>query len=137
MVSRRYRILSGLVIAFTVAVGAVSASGCGQSAKAVPSAVCGGGASCQARIAFLHTADIHSRLLPYDLLVTQVDGDLGLGTTGVVSNVGGVARMATIIDREKARAHSLNFTWRESARQFLAHVEESRQSAQTRLSQTA
>ena len=104
MVSRRYRILSGLVIAFTVAVGAVSASGCGQSAKAVPSAVCGGGASCQARIAFLHTADIHSRLLPYDLLVTQVDGDLGLGTTGVVSNVGGVARMATIIDREKARA---------------------------------
>jgi 5'-nucleotidase / UDP-sugar diphosphatase len=104
MVSRRFRILSGLAFAAMTALGAVSAVGCGQSAKAVPSAVCGKGGTCQVRVTFLHTADIHSRLLPYDLLVTQIDGDLGLGPTGQVSNVGGVARMATILDRERARA---------------------------------
>lgn len=104
MVSRRFRILSGLAFAAMTALGALSAAGCGQSAKAVPSAVCGKGGTCQVRVTFLHTADIHSRLLPYDLLVTQIDGDLGLGPTGQVSNVGGVARMATILDRERARA---------------------------------
>src|SRR5215475_4910818 len=48
---------------------------------------------CQVELTLLHTADIHSRLLPYDLLITQVDGNLGLGTIGQVANVGGAARM--------------------------------------------
>jgi 5'-nucleotidase/UDP-sugar diphosphatase len=104
MVSRRFRILSGLALAAMASLGAVAASGCGQSATTVPSAVCGKAGSCQVRVTFLHTADIHSRLLPYDLLITQIDGDLGLGTTGEVANVGGVARMATILERERARA---------------------------------
>src|SRR5262249_32808184 len=43
-------------------------------------------------------------LLPYDLLITQVDGDLGLGTTGDVKNVGGVGRLGYILGRERARA---------------------------------
>ena len=63
---------------------------------------------------------------------------IGESGAGVLSEDLRAACLAALdIDREKARAHSLNFTWRESARQFLAHVEESRQSAQTRLSQTA
>ena len=104
MVSRRARWCSGFALVFLCAVGAVALPACGQSATAVPSAVCGKGGTCQTRITFLHTADIHSRLLPYDLLITQIDSDLGLGPMGVVSNVGGVARMATILDRERARA---------------------------------
>jgi len=63
---------------------------------------------------------------------------IGASGAGVLSEDLRAACLAALdIDREKARAHSLNFTWRESARQFLAHVEESRQSAQTLLSQTA
>ncbi len=30
-------------------------------------------------LTLLYTSDIHSRLLPYDLLITQVDANLGLG----------------------------------------------------------
>ncbi len=59
---------------------------------------------CQVELTLLHTADIHSRLLPYDLLITQVDGNLGLGTIGQVANVGGAARMGYVIKRERAKA---------------------------------
>jgi hypothetical protein len=33
------------------------------------------------------------------------------------------------IPREKARKHSLKFTWRESARQFVGHIETCRAAA--------
>src|SRR5688572_2058984 len=66
---------------------ASSGSGC-SSGTGDTTGPCGGAATCQVRLTVLHTSDIHSRLLPYDLLVTQVDGDLGLGTTGTLSNVG-------------------------------------------------
>src|SRR5512135_2795524 len=59
---------------------------------------------CQVELTFLHTADIHSRLLPYDLLITQVDGNLGLGTIGETANVGGAARMGYVINRERAKS---------------------------------
>lgn len=52
----------------------------------------------------LHTSDIHSRLLPYDLVITQADADLGLGAINSVTNVGGAARMSTVLQRERARA---------------------------------
>src|SRR5947209_6521067 len=65
---------------------------------------CPPGQTCQVRLTLLHSADIHSRLLPYDLLITQVDSDIGLGPTGVVKNVGGVARMSYVLNRERARA---------------------------------
>jgi 5'-nucleotidase len=59
---------------------------------------------CQVELTLLHTADVHSRLLPYDLLITQVDGNLGLGTIGTVNNVGGAARMGYVLKRERAKA---------------------------------
>ncbi len=59
---------------------------------------------CQVELTLLHTADIHSRLLPYDLLITQVDGNLGLGTIGDTANVGGAARMGYILKRERAKS---------------------------------
>ncbi|MBK6520369.1 MAG: bifunctional metallophosphatase/5'-nucleotidase [Polyangiaceae bacterium] len=58
----------------------------------------------QVHLTLLHTSDIHSRLFPYNFQVGQVDAGLGLGEAGVVSNVGGIARISHIIGRERARA---------------------------------
>ena len=60
---------------------------------------------CQVTLTLLHTADIHSRLLPYDLLITQVDGNLGLGTIGDTVNVGGAARLGYVLKRERAKSN--------------------------------
>lgn len=58
----------------------------------------------QVHLTLLHTADIHSRLFPYDLQISQSDAALGLGAAGSVVNVGGAARVSYIIGRERARA---------------------------------
>ncbi len=76
-----------------------------QTANAGQTACPPGVDKCQTELTLLHTADIHSRLLPYNLLITQVDGNLGLGTIGTVENVGGAARMAYILNRERARSN--------------------------------
>ena len=68
------------------------------------SSPCPAGSTCQTRLTILHTSDIHSRLFPYDLLITKIDADLGLGALDTVQNVGGVARMAHVLGRERARA---------------------------------
>jgi 5'-nucleotidase / UDP-sugar diphosphatase len=94
-----------LVAAGVFACGAAAMPGCSSSDSGAVASPCPPGQTCQTRLTLLHTSDIHSRLLPYDLLVTQVDGDLGLGSTGNVKNVGGVARMAYILGRERARAN--------------------------------
>ena len=86
------RRISGLFTA-AVALGlaASAAPGCsGSDAKIT--AVCSGPGPCQTRLTLLHTSDIHSRLIPYDLVITQVDADLGLGINGELKNVGGAAR---------------------------------------------
>ena len=64
-----------------------------------------GQTTCQTQLTLLHTADIHSRLLPYDLLITQVDGNLGLGTIGATVNVGGAARLGYVLNRERAKSN--------------------------------
>lgn len=53
-------------------------------------------------LTFLHTADWHSRLFPYDFTVGQVDENLGL----VQENgpFGGAARMSYLLQRERARS---------------------------------
>ena len=58
----------------------------------------------QVKLTLLHTADIHSRLFPYNLQLGQIDAQLGLGDVDSISSVGGVARMSHIIGRERARA---------------------------------
>lgn len=58
----------------------------------------------QVHLTLLHTSDIHSRLFPYNLQIGQVDAGLGLGASGSIANVGGVARISHIIGRERARA---------------------------------
>ena len=93
---------AALVAAGALSLGA-SAPGCGSSAPTV-SSPCPAGTTCQVRLTLLHTSDIHSRLLPYDSLITQVDSDLGLGPNNAVKNIGGVARMSYVLGRERARA---------------------------------
>jgi 5'-nucleotidase len=83
--------------------GAIGSTTTACSDKGIDSP-CPPGQTCQVRLTLLHTADIHSRLLPYDLLITQVDSDIGLGPVGEVKNVGGVSRMSYILNRERARS---------------------------------
>lgn len=54
------------------------------------------------RLTILHTSDIHSRLLPYDLAPLKTDQDLGL--MAQAAPFGGAARLASLIHRERARA---------------------------------
>ena len=65
---------------------------------------CPPGVNCTINLTLLHTSDIHSRLFPYEQVITQVDSTLGLGELNSVSNIGGVARMAYVLNRERARA---------------------------------
>jgi 5'-nucleotidase len=65
---------------------------------------CPPGQACSVSLTLLHTADIHSRLFPYEQIITQVDATAGLGTLNAVSNIGGVARMSYVLNRERARA---------------------------------
>ena len=53
------------------------------------------------RVTFLHTSDIHSRLIPYDMTVLASDRRLGLRQEN--APFGGIARMAHIIQRERQR----------------------------------
>src|SRR5690349_20016010 len=65
---------------------------------------CPEGQFCSVNLTILHTSDIHSRLFPYEQVITQVDATLGLGDLNTVANVGGVAHMAYILNRERARS---------------------------------
>ena len=90
--------LAGSAIALAAAEPGCTSGGTG------PQAPCPPGQTCQVRLTLLHTSDIHSRIFPYDLQILQVDSELGLGTLDEVKNVGGVARVSYVVNRERARA---------------------------------
>ncbi len=62
------------------------------------------------RLTLLHTSDVHSRMLPYDFTPTWTDNTLGLpdpediGCSAEDRCYGGMARIASIFDQERARA---------------------------------
>lgn len=56
----------------------------------------------EVRLTILHTTDIHSRLIPYDFAPLSTDVNLGL--IPEAGPFGGVARMASMIRRERANA---------------------------------
>ncbi len=65
----------------------------------------GGGAvppGVNTRFTFLHTADLHSRLLPFELVPNVTDENLGMHPDNVP--FGGGARLGYLIRRERARA---------------------------------
>ena len=89
------------------AIVAASTGSSGCSSDTVTDAqreVCPPGQSCETHLTLFHTADIHSRLFDYDLLISQVDASLGLGTNGEIKTVGGVARVSYVVGRERARS---------------------------------
>ena len=98
--------LGALALAvFATAAVVATPSGCGDAGSTSIEYVCGSqGATCQTNLTILHTGDVHSRLFPYSLEITQVDSTLGLGTNETVANVGGMARLSYILGRERARS---------------------------------
>lgn len=52
----------------------------------------------------LHTADTHSQLFPSFQLIGPGDAARGLGVVGTLSQVGGFARLSSILRRERGRA---------------------------------
>lgn len=56
----------------------------------------------EVRLTILHTADIHSRLIPYDFAPLKTDTDLGI--IPEAGPFGGATRIAAILKRERAKA---------------------------------
>jgi glycosyltransferase involved in cell wall biosynthesis len=65
----------------------------------------------------------------------DVIGESGAGALD--ENLREACLAALAIPRDKPREHSLNFTWRESARQFVGHIRECRAAAALPVSRTA
>jgi 5'-nucleotidase len=95
--------LATLAVASSALVLAAGEPGC-TSGGTGPQSPCPPGETCEVRLTLLHTSDIHSRIFPYDLQILQIDSELGLGTLNEVKNVGGVARLSYVLNRERARA---------------------------------
>jgi 5'-nucleotidase / UDP-sugar diphosphatase len=58
-------------------------------------------------VVFLHTSDIHSRLIPYDMTVGQ--NDINLGLLQANAPFGGMARLSTIVRQEKTNNERLAY----------------------------
>jgi 5'-nucleotidase len=59
-------------------------------------------------LVLIHTADLHSHLFPERQLISPVDAARGLGPTGELAEVGGFARVASVVGAIRAGAqHSL------------------------------
>ncbi len=98
------RFAASFFLAGGLSVGLASVPGCGGDGETRASACGSATGLCQINLTLIHTSDIHSRLLPFEQVITQIDADLGLGSLDSVANVGGVARMAYVIGRERARS---------------------------------
>jgi 5'-nucleotidase len=101
----RARICAALLVLGAAGVTAGSLPACSSgNVSGTAETPCPPGQTCQVSLTLIHTSDIHSRLYPYDQVITQVDSQLGLGDLNTVANVGGVARLAYVVNRERARA---------------------------------
>ncbi len=76
-----------------------AALGCGD----VPASTQG---SSQA-LTLLHTADIHSRVWPFRSRISRFEAELGLGQSLTLAEVGGAARLATLLHAERQRGAAL------------------------------
>lgn len=85
-----------------VVLGAIVASAC-STAAADPSP------PTRRAVTLFHVADLHSHVFPRKLAIGQRDAELGLGLEGQTAVVGGAARLAALLDRERARAEASFF----------------------------
>lgn len=53
-------------------------------------------------LTLLHTSDIHSRVWPFRSRISTFEASLGLGPAGALREVGGLARLAGLLDSERA-----------------------------------
>jgi 5'-nucleotidase len=58
----------------------------------------------EVELVVLHTSDLHSALFPFRERIGWADAERGLGPEGSVQSVGGLARLATLVQSERARA---------------------------------
>src|SRR5215203_2008566 len=58
-------------------------------------------------LTLLHTADIHSRVWPFRSRISRFEAELGLGDPLSLVEVGGVARLATLLEAERRRGPAL------------------------------
>ncbi len=79
--------------------GCVAALGCGDvasSSEPLP-----------ASLTLLHTSDLHSQLWPFRTRISRQEAALGLGEEGSLAEVGGAARLASLLSAERATGASL------------------------------
>ncbi len=101
--ANRARLCAALLALGGVGITASSLPAC-SSDKDVVEQPCPPGSTCSVNLTLIHTSDIHSRLFPYEQVITQVDSTLGLGEINTVANIGGVARVSYVVNRERARS---------------------------------
>ena len=58
-------------------------------------------------LTLLHTADIHSRVWPFRSRISRFEAELGLGEALALAEVGGAARLATLLEVERRRGDAL------------------------------
>jgi len=58
-------------------------------------------------LTLLHTADIHSRVWPFRSRISRFEAELGLGQALAVGEVGGAARLATLLQQERRERAAL------------------------------
>jgi 5'-nucleotidase / UDP-sugar diphosphatase len=74
---------------------------------------CGSGGMDAPRLApprtlvLLHSSDLHSHLWPFQERISSFEAELGLGRASTLSEVGGAARLATLLGRERAQGAAL------------------------------
>lgn len=54
-------------------------------------------------LTLLHTSDIHSRVWPFRSRISTFEASLGLGPAGTLQEVGGLARLGSLLEPERAR----------------------------------
>lgn len=59
------------------------------------------------QVALLHTADLHSRVWPYQERIAPFEAELGLGPAGSLQELGGFARLASVVEQERRRGAEL------------------------------
>lgn len=59
------------------------------------------------RLTLLHTSDLHSHVASYRTRISEQEAALGLGTVDELTELGGFARLATQLQRERARGAEL------------------------------
>jgi 5'-nucleotidase len=82
----------------------------GCTGRPLPDSTAESGAR-ETRITLLHTSDLHSRVWPFWERISAFEAKVGLGQKGALELIGGFARLASVLERER---HSGALLWLDS-----------------------